>query len=124
MKSQHPLRWEEYSAIGKNEKASYVDENAPAVHRNTIKSHFGGSQVPVQLFADKGFVDGIIGNTLFQDDDSNGETTKEHALSIFEDVLDPSEGNCGGCECLPFQTLTGSPWAKCLPGSRRIVWVC
>ena len=124
MSLQHSLRWKVYSALGQSEKASYFDENAPAVHRNTIKSHFGGYQVPVQLFVDKGFVDVIIGNMLFQDDDSNDETTKERALSIFEDVLDPSEGNCDGREYLPFQILAGSRWAKCLPGSRRIVWVC
>ncbi|BFI14114.1 hypothetical protein MPTK1_5g00010 [Marchantia polymorpha subsp. ruderalis] len=35
---------------------------------------------------------------LFQDGDSNEELTKEPALSIFEDVLDPSEVNCDGCD--------------------------
>ena len=101
------MRWKEYSALNESEKASYFDENAPFVHRSTIESHFGGSQVPVQLFVDKGFVDVINGNMLFQDDDSNDETTKERALSIFEDVLDPSEGNCDGCDYPTFSHSLG-----------------
>ena len=101
------MRWKEYSALNESEKASYFDENAPFVHRSTIESHFGGSQVPVQLFVDKGFVDVIIGNMLFQDDDSNDETTKERALSIFEDVLDLSEGNCDGCDYPTFSHSLG-----------------
>lgn len=98
MTSQHPLRWNEYSALNQTEKASYFDANAPVVHRNTIKSYFGGSQVPIQLLVDKDIVDVIIGDMLFQDDDNNEEITKERALSIFEDVLDPSEGNRDGCD--------------------------
>ncbi|BBN17363.1 hypothetical protein MPTK1_7g13940 [Marchantia polymorpha subsp. ruderalis] len=98
MSLQHPLCWKEYSALSQSEKASYFDTNAPIVHRNTIKSHFGGSQVPIQLFVDKGIVDVIIGDMLFQDGDSNENITKERALSIFEDVLEPSEGNCDGCD--------------------------
>ena len=56
MNSQHPLHWKEYSDVGGSETASYFDENAPVVHRNTVISHFGGSQVPVQLFVDKSIV--------------------------------------------------------------------
>ena len=63
------------------------------VHRNTIKSHFGGLQALVQLFVDKGIVDVIIGKMLFQEDDANEEITKERALSIFGGVLDASEAN-------------------------------
>ena len=80
MNLQHPLRWKEYSALSQSEKGSYFDENV--VHRNTTKSHFGGSQFHAQLFIDKGIVDVIIGSMLFQDDDSNDEITKERALSI------------------------------------------
>ncbi|CAK9209291.1 unnamed protein product [Sphagnum troendelagicum] len=98
MTSQHPLRWNEYSALNQTEKASYFDANAPVVHPNTIKSYFGGSQVPIQLLVDKDIVDVIIGDMLFQDDDNNEEITKERALSIFEDILDPSEGNRDGCD--------------------------
>lgn len=91
MISQHPQRWKEYSELTAREKESFFDSNAPVVHRNTINSHFGGSQVPVQLRVDKDIVDVIIGDMLFQEDDSNEEITKERALRIFEDVLDPSE---------------------------------
>ena len=91
--SQHPGCWEEYSELSGSEKAGFFGDNAPVVHRNTIKSHFGGSQAPVQLFVDKGIVDVIIGKMLFQEDDSNEEITKERALSIFGDVLDASEAN-------------------------------
>ena len=63
------------------------------VHRNTIKLHVGGSQAPVQLFVDKGIVNVIIGEMLFQEDDANEEITKECDLIIFGDVLDASEAN-------------------------------
>ncbi|BBN17466.1 hypothetical protein MPTK1_7g14750 [Marchantia polymorpha subsp. ruderalis] len=69
-----------------SEKAYYFDANAPVVHRNTINHTLVG------------IVDVIIGDMLFQDGDSNEEITKERALNIFEDVLDPSEGNCDGCD--------------------------
>ena len=91
--SQHPGCWEEYYELSGSEKAGFFDDNAPVVHCNTIKSHFGGLQAPVQLFVDKGIVDVIIGEMLFQEDDANEKITKELALSIFGDVLDASEAN-------------------------------
>ena len=91
--SQHPGCWEEYSELSGSEKAGFFDDNAPVVHCNTIKSHFGGLQAPVQLFVDKGIVDVIIGDMLFQEDDANEDITKERALSIFGNVLDALEAN-------------------------------
>lgn len=96
LQSQHPERWKEYSDLSDSEKANFFDDNAPVVHRSTIKSHFGGSQAPVQLLVYKGIVDVIICEMLFQDYDSNEEITKERDLSIFEDVVDASEVNNDG----------------------------
>lgn len=62
MISQLPERWKEYSELTSGEKTSFFDDNVPVVYRNTIKSHFGASQVPVKLFVDKGIVDVIVGD--------------------------------------------------------------
>ena len=42
-------------------------------------------------FVNKNIIDVIIGEMLFHPDDSNEEVTKERALAIFEDVLQPIE---------------------------------
>jgi len=90
---QHPERWIEYCELSHSKKAGFFDSNAPMVHRNTIKSHLVGSQAPANLVVDKSIIDVIIGEMLFQDDDANEEIMKEHALSIFEDVLDALEAS-------------------------------
>lgn len=59
---QHPERWKEYSEFNYVKKSFYFKYNAPLMHRNTIKLHFGGSQVFVKLFVYKGIVDVIVGD--------------------------------------------------------------
>lgn len=93
MISQHLDRWKEYPELSSRERASFFDRNASVVHRNTIKLHFNGLQVPVKLPIDKDIVGATIGNILFQDQDYNEEFTKKRSLRIFEDVLDLSEDN-------------------------------
>ncbi|OAE29441.1 hypothetical protein AXG93_4548s1190 [Marchantia polymorpha subsp. ruderalis] len=93
MMSQHPGRWKEYSELTPTEKTVFFDDNALVVHHSTIKSHFFGAQVPLHLFVNKSIVDVIINEMLFHPDDSNDEITKERALNIFEDVLNPLEAN-------------------------------
>ena len=91
MKAQHSQRWETYCKLSEEQKATFFDENAPVVHRDTIRSYFGGAQQPVHFFVNKDIVDVIVGEMLFHPDDANDETTKERALSIFEDVVGPEE---------------------------------
>lgn len=89
----HPMYWKEYSHLSGSEKAGFLDDNAPVVRDNTIKSHFGGSQAPVHSFVDTGIFYVIIDERIFQDNDTNEEATKDRALSVFEDVLDAPEVN-------------------------------
>lgn len=42
MISQQLERWKEYFELSSRDKASLFDSNAIFIHRNTIKSHFGG----------------------------------------------------------------------------------
>lgn len=93
MVSHHPGRWKEYSELTPTEKTVFFDDNAHVIHRNTIKSHFFGAQVPLHLFVNKPIVDVIIREMLFHLNDSNDEITKEHALNIFEDVINRLEAN-------------------------------
>ena len=91
MAAQHSVHWETYSALTKTQKTVFFDENAPVVHRTTIKSHFGGAQAAVHYFVNRDVVDVIIGDMLFHPDDSNDEVTKERALANFENVIEPAE---------------------------------
>ena len=91
MDSQHSVHWKTYSELTKEQKTGFFDEEAPVVHRNTLKSHFGGSQATAQYFVNKGIVDIIIGEMHFHPDDSNDEVTKERALAIFENVIGQEE---------------------------------
>lgn len=84
---QHSMCWKEYSDLSGSEKAGFFDDNAPALHRNTIKSHFGGSRALVHLFVDSRISDVIIGGMLSQDNDANNEITKECAVSISKTFL-------------------------------------
>ena len=91
MEGQHSGCWSVYHSLSKEDKAKFFDENAPVVHQNTIKSHFSGTQAPVHWFVNKNIFDVIIGEMLFHPDDLNEKVTKERALAIFEDVLQPVE---------------------------------
>lgn len=94
MKAQHAQQWETYSALSNTQKSTFFDEQAPTPYRDTIRSHFGGSQQAVHHFVNKEIVDVIIGEMLFHPDDSNTEITKERALAIFEDMgLDEIEAD-------------------------------
>ena len=91
MLSQHSTHWQTYCELTKEQKTVFFENEAPVVHRNTLKSHFGGSQAAVHYFANKGIVDIIIGEMLFHPDNSNDDVTKERALAIFEDVIGQEE---------------------------------
>ena len=71
MQSQHSVHWKTYHALTNTQKDTFFDEAAPVVHRNTLKSHFGGNQAAAHFFADKGIIDIIIGEMLFHPHDSN-----------------------------------------------------
>ena len=89
--SQHSTHWQTYRELTKEQKTVFFENDAPVVHRNTLKSHFGGSQAAVHYFANKDIVDIIIGEMLFHPDDSNDDVTKERALAIFENVIGQEE---------------------------------
>ena len=91
-KEAHPRRWELYCASSDEKKSTFFDETVPAVHRETIKSHFGKSHRVVHHFVNKEIVDVIIGEMLFQPDDLSDNITKERALVIFDNVVDSEEG--------------------------------
>ena len=91
MDAQHSVHWQTYSSLTKQQQTVFFDEHAPVVHRNTIRSHFGGAQAIAHYFVNKDIVDVIIRNMLLHPDDSNDEVTKERALAIFEDVIGPDE---------------------------------
>lgn len=57
----------EYSKLSSGEKASFIDENTPIVHRSPIESYFGGLQFPIRLFVDKGTIDVIISDVRFSE---------------------------------------------------------
>jgi len=89
VQSQHGVIWERYSALSNEEKAIFFNENAPVVHRNTLRSHFEGAQEQIHYFVNKDIVDVIIGNMFFEHDDD--DISKERALAVFEDVVVPEE---------------------------------
>jgi hypothetical protein len=70
MMSQLCVNWEISSTTSANEKATFFDDDAPVVHRNTLRSHFGQAQEPIYHFASKDIVDVIIGDRdMFFDPD-------------------------------------------------------
>jgi hypothetical protein len=88
MQALHSMHWQTSRELTKEQQAVYFDSTAPAaVHHNTLKEHFGGSQATAHFFANKRIVDIIIGEMLFHPDDSNKDVTKEWALEIFENVI-------------------------------------
>ena len=91
MRQQHPVKWEQYCSLAEDRKATFFEANAPVVHRNTIRSHFGGSQQALYGMVNKSIVDVIIGEMLFHPDDGYDDVTKERALAVFEDVVAPEE---------------------------------
>jgi hypothetical protein len=82
MLSQHSVNWERYASLPKKEKARFFEESSPVVHRNTLRSHFAEVQVPAHYFVNRNIVDVIIGEMLFDPDDST--ISRERALSMFE----------------------------------------
>lgn len=91
LETQHPLRWRMYSALTTPEKAKCFVENGPIVHRQTLRSHFSGPQVALNYYVNKNIVDVIVSEMLFHADDVNEGVSKERALAIFEDVIEPGE---------------------------------
>lgn len=63
------------------------------IYCDTTKSHFGGSQSPVQLYVYGGIVDVIIGKMLFQDDNVNEKIAEKRGFSIFKNAFDAWEAN-------------------------------
>jgi hypothetical protein len=57
MMSQLRVNWEIYSTASSNEKATFFDDNAPVVHRNTLRPLFGLAQEPKPHFVSKEIVD-------------------------------------------------------------------
>ena len=70
MKTHHPQNWETYYALSNEQKATFFDESAPVVHRNTIWSHFDGAPAHMYHFVNKSIVDVIVGEILFHPDDA------------------------------------------------------
>jgi hypothetical protein len=89
LQSQHRSTWERYSAMSNEEKVAFFTENAPVVHRNTLRSHFGGAQDQIHHLVNKDIVDVIISEMFYTPDDDT--VAKERALAIFEDVVVPEE---------------------------------
>lgn len=67
---QIPERFGKYFELICNKKASFFDETSSNSPHNIIKIHFVGSQVPFKLLLDKNTKHFIIGEALFQNDDS------------------------------------------------------
>jgi hypothetical protein len=68
MVSQHSTNWERYSALSNKEKSTFFEENAPVVHRNTIRSYFSGAQTQKHYFVRNNIVDVIVGELFFDSD--------------------------------------------------------
>lgn len=71
---------------------SIFEDDAPLVHRNSIKSNLTGVQYYIKKIGNKPIVNDILGEMLLYPDDSSDEITKKRAFGIFEDMLDQLEG--------------------------------
>lgn len=80
LKSKHPIRWKEYQSFFKESKLIYFDIEVPFV--NTILSHLNWDTDHITYTIDKGIVEFIIGEILWDLEDYEDQTY-ENAMHAF-----------------------------------------
>jgi hypothetical protein len=103
MEDSHPQKWREYSACAGEQKAVFFD--GVTNYASTIMAHME-TEGAMTLTFNRDVVEVIIGDLLFDPDDTETQPTRERALSIFKPFEDAARAPGGDGEDLNLEAYT------------------
>jgi hypothetical protein len=102
IESAHPQKWEEYSACTNEKKAVFFD--GVTNYASTIMAHME-TEGAMTLKFNRDVVEVIIGELLFDPDDTDTQPTRDRALSIFKPLEDAALALGGDGEDLAYTVV-------------------
>ena len=87
--NKHQEEWTQYQYLSNEEKKNYFDNRQ--VVANTLHAHIDIGQDRYVFQINRGIVDVIIGELLFDPDDDDGEVSRERVLALFSLQNDAAE---------------------------------